>query len=361
MNKNAVFCAIIFVSFAAFFAYADETLSIVTYYPSPLGSYNELTVMNRMSIGDTNADGNSTSADLALDFNGAPLAGSLMVKQSLGIGPLTPTIRSVLLGNNVRYTAALDIAQGPARGNGIVTIGTEAFNTPAIIINKGNGTMSCPRTNGCASDIVFDTNGGIAADRGIFFFVDQDNNEPDATSNAKFRFRSNGDTTTDTSTSEIMVIGEDGRVGIGVSNPGYTLHVVGDAAKTTGASWTAISDGRYKNIVGPISSPLSLIGQLKPLRYTWNGLLKSRFGPDAGIKYGFVAQDLQSVIPEFVTQDAQGYLWSNTSGLEAIITAALQELKNSTEKEIDDLKSSNKRLQKRIEALERALAKRSTP
>lgn len=45
------------------FLFADETLTITTYYPSPYGSYNELQA-NRVSVGDTNADSQMTSADL---------------------------------------------------------------------------------------------------------------------------------------------------------------------------------------------------------------------------------------------------------------------------------------------------------
>ena len=43
--------------------FADETLTITTYYPSPYGTYNQLQA-NQLSVGDTNGDGNMTSADL---------------------------------------------------------------------------------------------------------------------------------------------------------------------------------------------------------------------------------------------------------------------------------------------------------
>jgi len=43
-------------------SYADETLTITTYYPSPYGSYNELQT-NKLAVGDTNGDGQLSSAD----------------------------------------------------------------------------------------------------------------------------------------------------------------------------------------------------------------------------------------------------------------------------------------------------------
>lgn len=45
------------------FLFADETLTITTYYPSPYGSYNELQT-NKLAVGDTNGDSQMTSADL---------------------------------------------------------------------------------------------------------------------------------------------------------------------------------------------------------------------------------------------------------------------------------------------------------
>lgn len=45
------------------FLFADETLTITSYYPSPYGSYSQLQ-SNQLSVGDTNGDSQMTSADL---------------------------------------------------------------------------------------------------------------------------------------------------------------------------------------------------------------------------------------------------------------------------------------------------------
>ena len=43
------------------------------------------------------------------------------------------------------------------------------------------------------------------------------------------------------------------------------------------------------------------------------------------------------MIPEFITQDPEGYFYYNPSGIEAILTAAIQELNNKVERlEIDN-------------------------
>ncbi len=56
----------------------DETFTITTYYPSPYGSYNELST-NKFAVGDTNGDGQLTSADQP------NIAGDIGLKPQTGI------------------------------------------------------------------------------------------------------------------------------------------------------------------------------------------------------------------------------------------------------------------------------------
>ena len=44
------------------FLFAEESITITTYYPSPYGSYNQLTT-NRLAMGDTNGDGVMDASD----------------------------------------------------------------------------------------------------------------------------------------------------------------------------------------------------------------------------------------------------------------------------------------------------------
>ncbi|MBU1727104.1 MAG: hypothetical protein KJ880_05690, partial [Candidatus Omnitrophica bacterium] len=44
--------------------FAEEQITITTYYPSPYGSYNVLTVADRIAVGDINGDGTVDNNDL---------------------------------------------------------------------------------------------------------------------------------------------------------------------------------------------------------------------------------------------------------------------------------------------------------
>ena len=57
-------------------SFAEESITITTYYPSPYGSYNELQ-SNKLAVGDTNSDGQLTFADLP------PANGQIYVARSV--------------------------------------------------------------------------------------------------------------------------------------------------------------------------------------------------------------------------------------------------------------------------------------
>jgi hypothetical protein len=99
---------------------------------------------------------------------------------------------------------------------------------------------------------------------------------------------------------------------------------------TTSSSTTAYntsSDYRLKHDIQPMTGALTKVAQLKPVTYKWNA--------DDSQSQGFIAHELQEVVPECVTGekdavDADGnpqYQGIDTSFLVATLTAAIQELK----------------------------------
>jgi len=107
----------------------------------------------------------------------------------------------------------------------------------------------------------------------------------------------------------------------GTTNTGYI--------NTTGTNtlYTSISDYRLKENIQPMTNALTAVAQLRPCTYTWKS--------DGSDGQGFIAHELQSVVPDCVTGekdavDADGnpkYQGIDTSFLVATLTAAIQELK----------------------------------
>jgi hypothetical protein len=108
-----------------------------------------------------------------------------------------------------------------------------------------------------------------------------------------------------------------------------------------GTSYNTTSDYRLKQNITPMTGALAKVTQLKPSNYKWK--------VDGSNGQGFIAHELQSVIPECVTGEKDAvdddgnpkYQMVDTSFLVATLTAAIQEQQAI----IDDLKA-------RIEALE---------
>ena len=107
---------------------------------------------------------------------------------------------------------------------------------------------------------------------------------------------------------------------------------------TTTASATAYntsSDYRLKENIAPMTGALDKVAQLKPVTYTWK--------VDGSDGQGFIAHELQAVVPDCVTGEKDGvetytdedgneqtkpkYQGVDTSFLVATLTAAIQELK----------------------------------
>jgi hypothetical protein len=95
---------------------------------------------------------------------------------------------------------------------------------------------------------------------------------------------------------------------------------------TSAVAFTTTSDYRLKTNVQPMTGALAKVAQLKPVTYDWIA---------GGSSQGFIAHELQAVIPDAVTNEKDAvdkdgnpkYQGVDTSYLVATLTAAIQELK----------------------------------
>ena len=108
--------------------------------------------------------------------------------------------------------------------------------------------------------------------------------------------------------------------------PGYTLVVNGSAAKTGGGSWTNLSDVRMKDLKGDYLKGLDEIIRLRPVKFTYKP--GNPRGLDPGEEQiGFVAQEVQDVFPEAVSQCKDGYLDFNMHTINVALVNAVKALK----------------------------------
>lgn len=99
-------------------------------------------------------------------------------------------------------------------------------------------------------------------------------------------------------------------------------------------SITSLSDARDKTDIAPLTTGLSIVMALNPVRFTWN----MRDGGKVGVKdTGFIAQDLQTVDDEWlrlVYAENPEKLEASYGRLIPVLVKAIQELKA----ELDDLR-----------------------
>jgi F0F1-type ATP synthase epsilon subunit len=119
-----------------------------------------------------------------------------------------------------------------------------------------------------------------------------------------------------------------GNVGIGTTAPDYKLRVEGTVAAY---SWVTLSDISLKKDIQPLNyGILDKVLKLNPVSFYWKDE-----NMDKEKHFGFVAQEVEEVLPELVRQDSQGKKTLNYNELIPYLVRAIQE----QQKEIEELKA----------------------
>lgn len=135
--------------------------------------------------------------------------------------------------------------------------------------------------------------------------------------------------------------------------------------QTTTGTISTLSDARLKDQIVDYAGALDRINALRPVTYHYRDAGKAAFQPE-GTHLGFVAQEMQQVFPQWVSEDEDGHLMLSMRGFEAVAVRALQELsaESALQSEQDTrhlerlgaLEAENAELRSRLDAVERALA-----
>ena len=196
-----------------------------------------------------------------------------------------------------------------------------------------------------------------------------------------------GNGTTLSTRSDAMVILRNGNVGIGTSNPSNKLHVNGtvrgngfrtrtgsggaDGSNVFNFHWTGssslmyidnvyvgqlqyTSDRRLKNNINPISTnAIDRVKQLKPVTFNYKKVEGTIFTGDDVLHEGFIADELQAVIPSAVNGEKDGLTPDgelqpqtvNNTPIISVLTKAVQEqqeLIDELRREVEELKNREK-------------------
>lgn len=121
-----------------------------------------------------------------------------------------------------------------------------------------------------------------------------------------------------------------GNVGIGTATPSSKLEVAGDIKAAGDVIAFSASDQRLKNNISNITNPISKLNQINGVNFEWSKDQSIHSGKDVGV----IAQEVQKVLPEAVTERQDGNL---AVKYEKIIPLLVEAIKDQ-QKQIEELK-----------------------
>jgi len=130
-----------------------------------------------------------------------------------------------------------------------------------------------------------------------------------------------------------------GKVGIGTVAPSELLEVDnGTSVGTyTTSGWMHASDKRLKTNIQVISNAKDIILNLEGVYFNWKTDTEKR-------QVGFIAQDVEKIIPEIISKNQDGYYSISYGNFAPIIVEAMKEQQS----QIEDLKSENEALKQKL-------------
>jgi hypothetical protein len=209
-------------------------------------------------------------------------------------------------------------------GGAITTSGTLTLGGTLAVGSGGTGSSSLSNAGiptFSATNSFTGVNGfGVTADSNTSVYAKAPN-----TSGAGFVGVNNGAgvpyAAVSSSTTGTLMVYYYGTFPSSVTTNGYVI------LSGSGVNYYSASDYRLKSNVVPLSNAITKLKQLAPKNYTWIS------HPDMGTVDGFIAHELQAVVPQAVNGekdavDANGnpeYQGVDSSNLVPLLTAALQE------------------------------------
>ncbi|MBR4266334.1 MAG: tail fiber domain-containing protein [Bacteroidales bacterium] len=114
------------------------------------------------------------------------------------------------------------------------------------------------------------------------------------------------------------------------------------------------SDVRLKSHISTTNNCLEKVLKMRGVNFYWDKT--KRPSAESKMQYGFIAQEMEKIIPELVSEGADGYKTINYIGVIPVLTNAIKEQQDQIKdlkQENEELKSTLEELIKRVNALEK--------
>lgn len=155
-------------------------------------------------------------------------------------------------------------------------------------------------------------------------------------------------------------------IGIGTTNipAGSVLAVNGNAAKVGGGSWAVFCDPRLKHDIKPLEGTLDRLLQLRGYSFVYNTEAVKQERGLPGTQLGLMADEVQQVFPDWVTEDRDGYRYVTERATTALMVEGLRDLRAEKDagdaalrEQLSKMEAENAELKAKIAEIEKAVAK----
>lgn len=339
----------------------------VLMYNSTAGKWESQALDLKQSLADlTDVTTATPENGQVLTYNAGAWKNQAIALSTLsGVNISSPTANQVLT-----YDGSKWINKAPAQwatntkgihyNEGNVGIGSDNPDK-LLVIKQDDNKITTFDGDGIAMKSGYITLSGAVAQQGSVAI----GSSTDAHGTASFAMGTNTKTTKNYS----MAIGKDLTnnvpnslvVGLGRTNSNYLFLVAGNASTDafsvdasgnvaaagtiTASDFITSSDRRLKTNITPLEKSLDKVMKLNGVTFNWDKSVRPN--ASTSLQYGFIAQEIEKVIPELVSEGSDGYKTVNYMGVIPVLTQAMQE----QQQEIEQLKDENKKLNETIEAL----------
>jgi hypothetical protein len=139
--------------------------------------------------------------------------------------------------------------------------------------------------------------------------------------------------------------GRDGDLFLRDGTGGVSIQLSGSDGSIRGVQVLEFSDVRLKQSVAPLLNALDKVTALRGVRYQWKKD-HTRSECSGGSQIGFIGQEVETVCPELVATDTEGYKSLNYSRMTAILVEAMKEQQQLIQKQASALVEALRRIAK---------------